>query len=410
MKNRVVITGLGFVTPLGHEEEDILRSIKDSKSAIDEIKNFDTRDFEVKLAAEVKDLDIENYIEKKEIKRMDKVDIFGLIAGIKAVENSKVDFEKIDRDRVSVIISSGIGGLNTIESQHKRGLEKGFEKISPFFIPMAITNITASHIATKYKLHGTCICPVTACAGSATAIGEGFRQIKDGYADMAVVGGSEASITKLGIGGFSSMKALSKSVDKNRASIPFDKNRNGFVMGEGSGVLILESLEGALKRKAKIYGEVIGYGSTCDAEHITKPNEEGKYAAKAMENAIIEANINREDIDYINAHGTSTELNDKFETKAIKKVFGDYASNILVSSTKSMTGHLLGASGVVESIISLIAMENNLVPANVNYKEFDEECNLNIVTEPINKEINYFLSNSLGFGGHNVSILFKRWA
>lgn len=407
---RVVITGIGGVSPIGNTLDEILFSIKNSYCGIDYIDYFDTENFNTKLAAQVKNLDFENYIDKKNLKRMDKVSAFALTAAIKAVEDSLIDFDNVDRDRVGVYVSTGIGGLKTIEIQHKKGLENNFEKISPFFIPMAISNLTPSHIANHYKLHGSCICPVTACAGSNTAIGEAFRNIKHGYSDIILTGGSEASITELGIGGFASMKALSKSKDKNRGSIPFDKERDGFVMGEGAGVLILEELEHALNRNGKIYAEIIGYGSTCDAEHITRPNSSGEFAAKAMKLAIDEGKIDYNKIDYINAHGTSTPLNDKFETLAIKKVFKDNYKDILVSSTKSMTGHMLGASGAIEAIITLISMENNILPPNINHLVYDEECDLNIIENKfIKKTTDYALSNSLGFGGHNVSILFKRW-
>lgn len=406
MKNRVVITGVGLVSPIGNTKEDIIKAVKTSKCGIDNITYFDTSDFDIKLAAEVKELDSSKYLDKKEIKRMDKANIFGLIASIKAMEDSKLDLDKIDKDRVCVYVSSGIGGLSTIESEHKRGLDKGFTRISPFFIPMAINNMTSSLISMRYSIHGSSMAQVTACASSSTSIGEGFRSIKDGYNDIAIVGGSEASITPLGIGGFSSMKALSTSTDKERASIPFDKERQGFVMGEGAGILILESLENAIKRKAHIYGEIVGYGSTSDAEHITRPNEEGKFAKKAMENALKEAGVSKEEVGYINAHGTSTYLNDMCESKAINALFKD----VYVSSSKSQLGHLLGASGSVEAIISLLSVEEKILPPNINYKYKDEDCNINLVKNNyIKKDIKYFLSNSLGFGGHNVSLLFKSW-
>lgn len=409
-KRRVVITGLGAVSPIGNTLEEILESIKKSKCGINNIKNFDTEDFEVKLAGEVKNLDFNQYLNRKALKRMDKVNVFALIAAIKAVSNSQLNLEDLNMDKVGVYISSGIGGLETIENQHLRGINNGFEKISPFFIPMAIVNLSASHIASHFGFNGSCVCPVTACAGSNTSLGEAFRNIKAAYSDIILAGGTEASITPLGVGGFASMKALSTSKDKNRASIPFDKERSGFVMGEGAGVLILEELEHALNRGARIYGEIVGYGATCDAEHITQPNEEGTFAAKAMENAILEADIDKNQVDYINAHGTSTPLNDKYETKAIKKLFGDAYKNILVSSTKSMTGHLLGASGAIEAIVSLLSMKEGILPANINYSIKDEECDLNIIENNyMTKNIKYALSNSLGFGGHNASILLKNW-
>lgn len=409
-KRRVVVTGLGGVSPIGNTLEEILESIKNSVVGIDEIKSFNVEDFQVKLAGEVKGLNPEEYINRKALRRMDKVDVFGLIAGIKAVEDSGLNFEKVDRNRVGVYLSTGIGGLATIEEQNIKGFKNSYEKVSPFFIPMAIVNLTAAHISSHFGLHGSSLCPVTACAGSNSAIGEAYRNIKDGYNDIILAGGAEASITSLGVGGFSSMKALTQENNKERASIPFDKERSGFVMGEGAGVLVLEEVEHARKRGAKIYGEIIGYGATCDAGHITQPNSEGIYAAKAMEGAILEGGIEKSKIDYINAHGTSTPLNDKSETLAIKRVFKEKYKNVLVSSSKSMTGHLLGASGAMEAIITLISMKNGIVPPNVNYKVKDEECDLNIVANKyLDKKINYALSNSLGFGGHNTSILFKRW-
>lgn len=409
-KRRVVITGLGGVSPIGNTKEEILEGIKESRVGIDRIQNFNAEKFQVRLAGQIKDLDFEDYIDRKSLRRMDRVNIFGLIAGIKAIQDSGLDFHHTNRDRVGVYISSGIGGLQTIEEQKIRGLENGYEKISPFFIPMAIVNLTASYIASHFGLHGSCLCPVTACAGSNSAIGEAYRNIRDGYNDIILAGGSEASITPLGVGGFSSMKALTLEEDRERASIPFDKERSGFVMGEGAGILILEELKHAKERNAKIYGELVGYGASCDAGHITQPNSQGTYAARAMENAVLEAGIEKSQVNYINAHGTSTPLNDKYESLAIKKVFGEEYRNIMVSSSKSMTGHLLGASGVIEAIITLISMKNGIVPPNVNYRIRDRECDLNIVANSYREqEIDYALSNSLGFGGHNVSILFKRW-
>ena len=410
MTRRVVVTGLGGVSPIGNTLENILESVKTSYSGIGKIESFDTEDFEVKLAGEVKGLDFQKYIDRKSMRRMDKVSLFGLVAGIKSVEDSGLDLEKIDKNRVGVYISSGIGGLGTIEKEKERGMKNGYEKISPFFIPMSIVNLTASHVASHFGFHSSCLCPVTACAGSNSAIGEAYRNIKHGYSDVILAGGAEASITPLGIGGFSSMRALSTSKDKNRASIPFDKERSGFVMGEGAGVLVLEDLDHAKARGAKIYGEILGYGSTCDAGHITQPNSEGTYAAKAMEGAIEEGNIGKDEVDYINAHGTSTPLNDKYETVAIKRLFGERYKDILVSSTKSMTGHMLGASGSMEAIVTLLSIGNGIVPPNLNYNVEDEECDLNIVANKYKtKEVNYAISNSLGFGGHNVSLLFKRW-
>lgn len=409
-KRRVVITSMGVVSPIGNTLDEVYNSLITSNCGIDFIKNIDTSDLSVKLAGEIKDLDFKDYVDKKSLKRMDRVNILGLIAAKKAFEDNNIDLDSVDTSKIGVFVSSGIGGLNTIEEQHSRGLDLGFEKLSPFFIPMAIVNLTASHIASLYGFHGSCNCPVTACAGATTAIGEAFRNIRDGYLDMIFAGGSEASITKLGIGGFASMKALSDSQDKNRASIPFDLERNGFVMGEGAGILVLEELEHAKNRGAKIYGEVIGYGETCDAGHITAPNEEGLYSSKAMENAIVDGGISIDRVDYINAHGTSTPLNDLCETRAVKRLFKDHVKDLYISSTKSMTGHLLGASGAVESIITILSLKNSIIPPTINYKQADPECDLNIVpNEYIQKDITYALSNSFGFGGHNASLLLKKW-
>lgn len=410
MDRRVVITGLGGVTPIGHTIDDIFSNLEKGYCGIDQITNFDTKNHKVKLAGQVKNLDFNEYLDKKSQRRMDKVNQFGVIAAKKAVEHSGIDFDEVDKSRVGVYVSSGIGGLGTIEREHSKGLERSFDKISPFFIPMSITNLTASHIAIEFGLHGDCNCPVTACAGGTTSIGEAYRNIKHGYLDMVLAGGSEASITELGIGGFTSMHALCESTDKNRASIPFDKERSGFVMGEGAGVLVLESYDHALNRGAKIYGEIVGYGSTCDASHITAPNQEGYWAAKAMEYALADGNIAKEKIDYINTHGTSTPLNDKCETLAIKTAFEDHSHSLNISSTKSMTGHLLGASGAVEAIISTLALDRGYIPPTINYKVEDEECDLNITPNVGEyRNIEYAMSNSLGFGGHNASIVIKKW-
>jgi len=410
IKRSVAITGMGAISPIGNTLDDILANIKKSYCGIDYIKSYDTTNSAVKLAAEIKNLDIEKYLDKKSIRRMDRVNILGLIASMIALEDSKINMNEIDKNKFGTIVSTGIGGLDTLQKETEKGNIKGYDNISPFFIPMVIANMTSSYIAMKYDLHGICNCPVTACASSTMAIGEGYRMIKDGYLDYAIVGGSEACITPLGMGGFTAMKALSFSDDIKRASIPFDKERNGFVMGEGAGILILEDLESAKKRNAKIYAIIDGYGTTCDAYHITSPNEEGIYSAMAMELAIKENNTQKDNINYINAHGTSTKLNDMCETKAIKNVFGKKAYDMYVSSTKSMTGHLLGASGAIEAIITTLAIYNNYIPPTINYKEKDEDCDLNIVANNgITAQIEYALSNSFGFGGHNASILIKKY-
>lgn len=408
-KRRVVITGMGAVSPVGNNVENMWQAIKDGKCGIDTITHFDITDRKVKVAAEVKNLNLEDYLDKKDLRKMDNFCAFALIAANEAIAQSGLDINA-NPERVGCIVSSGIGGLDTIEKEHKKALEKGFDRVSPYFIPAAISNMAAGQIAIKHNIKGMSTCVVTACAGGSNAIGDAFRHVRDGYADACVCGGAESCITEFGIGGFTSLKALSTSEDPNRASIPFDANRDGFVMGEGAGILVLEELEHALNRNAVIYGEIVGYGANCDAHHITAPLEDGSQAARCMELAIEDAGISKEDIDYINAHGTSTPLNDKGETCAVKKAFGEHAYKLMMSSTKSMTGHLLGASGAIEAIISVNALKDGFVPATINYVEKDENCDLDIVAnEGRNANITYAMSNSLGFGGHNASIIFKRW-
>lgn len=410
MKRRVVVTGLGAITPIGNSIDIFWNSIKEGKNGIDNITLFDTEDFKVKLAAEVKDFNAEEYIGKKDAKRLDRYTQLALVAAKECMMDSNIDLEKVDRERFGVLFGSGIGGLITIENQITTMLNRGPSRVSPLTIPASISNIAAGSIAIEFGLLGTCLSVTTACATSTHCIGEAFRAIRDGYMDRALVGGSEASICKFGISGFQALTALSRSEDKNRASIPFDKDRNGFVMGEGAAALILEDLDSALERGAKIYGEVVGYGTTCDAYHITSPTLDGNGAYRAMRDAINDAKINTSDINYVNAHGTSTEINDKVETLAIKQAFGENAKDVYVSSTKSMTGHLLGAAGAVEAIISIKALEDGFIPATINYVNKDEECDLNlVVNEGIKKEIDYTMSNSLGFGGHNGSVIFKKW-
>ena len=407
---RVVITGLGAVSPIGNSVPELWKSVEESKCGIGKITHFDTTDWSVTVAGEVKDFDVESIMSRSEARKMDMFTQFALAAAKEAMEDSGIDMEKEQRDRCGIIFSSGIGGLGTIQRECLRGEEKSYERLSPHFIPMAISNMAAGHIAIAYGIHGMCTCVVTACASGTNAIGDSFRQIKDGYHDIMVCGGSEASITTLGIGGFASMKALSTSSDPMRASIPFDKERGGFVMGEGAGVLVLEEYEHAIKRGAKIYCEVAGYGATCDANHVTAPLEDGSMAAACMKKAMEEAGMQPEEMDYINAHGTSTVLNDKSETKAVKVAFGEEAARKLaISSTKSMTGHLLGASGAVEAIITALAVKNDSLPATVNYREHDDDCDLDIVPNEMRKAtVNYAMSNSLGFGGHNASLVFKK--
>ncbi|PJI08512.1 MULTISPECIES: beta-ketoacyl-ACP synthase II [Clostridium] len=410
MNRRVVITGMGAITPVGNSTDSFWNSIKEGKCGIDFIKAFDAEDFKVKLAAEVKDFNPEDYIDRREANRMDRFSQFAIAASEEAVKDSKLDIDSLDKNRFGVIVGSGIGGIATIEKQNEKLLAKGPNRVSPMTIPMIIANMASGNLAIKYGAKGICTTIVTACASSNNAIGEAFRNIKFGYTDVMITGGSEAGVTPLSLAGFASMKAVTKSEDPNRASIPFDKDRSGFVMGEGSGILILEELEHALKRGAKIYAEVAGYGATCDAYHITSPAPNGEGGARAMKLAMDEDNAKPEDISYINAHGTSTAYNDSFETQAIKTVLGDYAYKVPVSSTKSMTGHLLGAAGAVEAIICAKAIEEGFIPPTIGYKEKDPECDLDYVPNKGRKlEVNYALSNSLGFGGHNATILFKKY-
>ena len=407
---RVVITGLGAVTPVGNNIKDMWESVKSGKCGIQPISKFDTTGNKVTLAAEIKDLKPEERLDKSEIRKMDEFTMFATIAAMEAFEDSDIKIENEDAYRCGIIFSSGIGGLGTIQRECERGNEKGFERVSPHFIPLSIANMAAGNIAIKLGLHGMCTCPVTACAGGTNAVGDAFRQIRDGYQEVVLCGGAEASITPFGIGGFAAMKALNTTDNPDRASIPFDKERSGFVMGEGAGALVLEEYEHAVKRGAKIYCEIVGYGATCDANHVTAPLADGSAAAKCMSFAIEDANITPDKIGYINAHGTSTSLNDKSETLAIKKAFGESAAKLMVSSTKSMTGHLLGASGAVEAIITALSVQNDIVPPTINYKEFDEECDLDIVpNEARNVRLEYAMSNSLGFGGHNASVVFKKF-
>lgn len=406
---RVVITGMGAVTPIGNNVAETWSGIKEGKCGIAPITHYDTTDRKVKVAGEVNNLNLEEHVDKKELRKMDTFCAFALIAADEAVKDSGISFEQ-DSDRCGVLVSSGIGGLGTIETEHSKGAEKGFDRVSPYFIPAAISNMAAGRIAIKYGIHGMCSCVVTACAGGTNAIGDSFRHIRDGYAEAMVCGGTESCITEFGIGGFTSLKALSQSEDPMRASIPFDKERNGFVMGEGAGILVLEELSHALNRNAKIYGEIVGYGANCDAYHITAPSADGSGAAKCMEQAMKDAGITPDKIDYINAHGTSTPMNDKCETMAVKKAFKEYAQKVMISSTKSMTGHLLGASGAIEAVITTMALKDGFVPATINYSVPDEECDLDIVAnEGRNRELEYAMSNSLGFGGHNASIVFKKY-
>ena len=410
MSRKVVVTGMGAVTPIGNNVEEYWYSLKNGKSGIDYIKNIDTSTIDVKIGAEVKEFHPEEVIPKKEVRRLDKFSQFVLYAADEAIKSSGLDIENINSKRFGVYVGSGIGGFMTMESETEKIAIGKSKRVSPFFVPMTIINLGAGNIAIKYGAKGPCTSMVTACATGNNNIGEAFRLIKDGYADVMLAGSGEAPITKMGVAGFASMKALNSNNDISRASIPFDKDRSGFVIGEGGAVLVLESEEHAISRGAKILAEIVGYGSTCDAYHITCPHPEGEGAADAMIEAIEEARIERNEVSYINAHGTSTPLNDKYETYAIKRVFNDYAYNIPVSSTKSMTGHLLGGAGSIEAVACVKALQEGFIPPTIGLENVDEELDLDYVpNKGRERELKYVLSNSLGFGGHNATLLFKKW-
>ncbi len=408
---RVVVTGLGVITPIGNNVQTFWNNIKNGECGIDKVTSFDASEFKCQIAAEVKDFDPKDYIEAKEARKMDRFTQFALAAALDALKDSGIDMEKEDKWRVGVVTGAGVGGISTMEDQHVTLLNKGPGRISPFFIPMMISNMGAAQIAIKTGAQGVNYNVVSACASSTNAVGEAYRHIKYGSSDVIIAGGAEASITPLSFSGFCSMKAMSTSNDNPKeASRPFDAERDGFVMGEGAGFLILEELEHAKARNAKIICEMVGYGTTDDAYHITSPIPGGKGGAKAMEFAIEDAGIKPSDIDYINAHGTSTGYNDKFETMAIKEVFGEDAYKVAVSSTKSMTGHLLGAAGGVEAVICSLALQEGFIPPTTNYKTPDPECDLDIVPNTgRNADIKYAMSNSLGFGGHNATVVFKKY-
>lgn len=410
MKKRVVVTGLGVVSSLGNDINCFWNNIINGVSGIDFIERFNTEQFAVKIGAEVKKFNIEDFVDKKEARRMDRNAQYAIGASVSAVRDAGLEDSTINKDRMGVILGCGVGGIETFEEQLLVFKEKGAKRVSPFFVPMMIANMAAGQVAMVLGARGINETVVTACASGTNAIGDAFKVIERGDADVMITGGTEAAITPMALAGFSSMKALSTNPDPKAASRPFDKNRDGFVMGEGAGILVIEELEHAISRGAKIYAEIVGYGGSCDAYHMTSPDPEGKGAAKAMEMAIADAGINCNDISYINAHGTSTDYNDKFETLAIKKVFGEKAFDIPVSSTKSMTGHLLGAAGGIEGVIIALALKNDIIPPTINYNTVDEECDLNYVpNKAIAKVVNYAMSNSLGFGGHNAVIVMKKY-
>ncbi|MGN8968631.1 beta-ketoacyl-ACP synthase II [Intestinimonas sp. HCP28S3_D6] len=409
-RRRVVITGLGAVTPVGLTAAESWAAVKAGTCGIAPITLYDASNMKAKLAGEVKGFDPANYMEKREARKVDRFAQFAMAAAQEAVEQSGLDFAKEDPYRCAIIISAGIGGLITLQNECVKGAQKGFDKISPFFIPMAIANMASAHVAIKYGLKGMATCPTTACAGGTNAVGDAMRQVRDGYADVVLCGGAEAVVTELSMGGFTSMHALHTGDDPTAASIPFDARRSGFVMGEGAGVLVLEELEHAKARGAKILGEVVGYGATCDAYHITAPAPGGEGGAKAMSLALADAGVAPEEVGYINAHGTSTPMNDACETQAIKTAFGEHAYHLAVSSTKSMTGHMLGAAGAVEAVFTAQTLMDGFLPATIGYQEPDPECDLDVVPNVgRSADVKYAMSNSLGFGGHNASILLKKW-
>ena len=409
-KRRVVITGMGTVNPIGNSVAESWQAAKDGKCGIGPITRYDCSDMRVKLAGEVKDLDIDGVLGKREAKKMDRFTQFALIAAQQAMDDSGLDREREDLSRCGVICSSGIGGFETVGGAFLRGESRGYDSVSPFMIPMIISNMAAGQIAIRFGFQGMCTCVVTACAGGTNAVGDAFHYIRDGYAEVMLCGGTEASITPMSIGGFTSMKALTQTEDPNRASIPFDAERSGFVMGEGAGVLLLEELSHAQARGAKIYAEIVGYGATCDAHHITAPLADGSGGAKAMAMALTDGGVAPEQVGYINAHGTSTHLNDAGETAAVKTVFGPHAYQLAMSSTKSMTGHMLGAAGAVEAIFTALSLRDGFLPATIHYQTPDPDCDLDVVPNVGRPaDIRYALSNSLGFGGHNGSLLLKKW-
>lgn len=411
MKKRVVITGLGCVTPVGTGKDDFWVNIKSGVSGIDKITRFDYTNYQTQIAGEVKDFTPEDYISKKELKKMDRFTQFAMVASKLAVADSELDLNNIDGNRMGTVIGTGIGGVETIEAQHKNLLEKGNRRVSPFFIPMMIGNMAAGQVAIEFGAKGPSTNICTACASGTNSVGDAFKIIQRGDADIMIAGGTEAAVAEFAVAGFCNMKAMSTNNDNpQKASRPFDKDRDGFVMGEGCGILILEELESAIKRNAKIYAEIVGYGMTSDAYHITTPAENGEGAARSMQMAINDAGIKPSQIDYINAHGTSTYYNDLYETMAIKSVFGEDAKNVSISSTKSMTGHLLGASGAIEAIVCALAIKDDFVPPTINLENPGEGMDLDYTpNKGKERTINYALSNSLGFGGHNATIVLKKY-
>ena len=410
MNTRVVVTGMGAVTPLGCTVDTFWEGLKNGKCGIDLIQKFDTTDFKVKVGAEVKDFDPELYMSKKDVKRNDPYAVYALAAAVQAFDDSGLDMEKEDAAKVGVIVGSGIGSLQAVEKEYEKIRTKGPGRVNPLLVPMMISNMAAGNISIQLGLKGKCTNVVTACASGTNCIGDAFRAIQYGDAEVMLAGGAEGCICETGVAGFTSLTALSTSTDPMKASRPFDKDRDGFVLGEGAGVVVLEELEHAKQRGAVIYAELVGYGSTGDAYHITSPAEDGSGAAKAMELAMEEGGIEPSQVDYINAHGTSTHHNDLFETRAIKLALGEAAKDVVINSTKSMIGHLLGAAGGVEFITCVKTIQDNFIHQTVGTETADEECDLNYaIGAPIEKKVDYVLTNSLGFGGHNAVLLLKRY-
>ena len=411
MKTRVVVTGMGAITPIGNDVESFWQGLKDKTVGIGPITYFETTDYKCKLAAEVKGFDPKQYMDAKAARRMEAFSQFAVAASKEALEQSGIDMEKEDPYRVGVCVGSGIGSLQAMEKDVKKLNEKGPSRVNPLLVPLMISNMAAGNVAIQFGLKGKCFNVVTACATGTHSIGEAFRSIQYGEADVMVAGGAEASITPIGIAGFTSLTALNTTEDASRASIPFDEDRNGFVMGEGAGVVVLESLEHAKARGANILAEVVGYGATCDAFHITSPAEDGSGAARAMENAIKDAGMAAEDIDYVNAHGTSTHHNDLFETKAIRLALGDHAEKVKINSTKSMIGHLLGAAGGVEFITCVKSIQDGFVHATAGLEKPGEGCDLDYTMgDGVSMNVDVAISNSLGFGGHNASLIVKKFS
>lgn len=411
MSKRVVITGIGIVSPVGTGLDNFWTALTSGVSGIARITRFDPSDYSTQIAGEVKEFDFSRFIDKKEGRRMDRFSQYGVVAAGMAIEDAGLNLDSIDRERTGVIVGSGIGGMETFEDQCRILVSRGPNRVSPFFVPMMIANMAAGQIAIKFGLQGPNITTLTACASSGNALGDAFKLLQRGNADVVISGGTEAPITQLAFAGFCAAKAMSTSNENpEAASRPFDVNRDGFIMGEGAAMMVMETLEHAQKRGAQIYGEIVGYGSTCDAYHITAPDPEGKGAANAMKMALEDAGLSPEDVQYINAHGTSTPVGDVAEVGAIKKVFGDAASKLAVSSTKSMTGHMLGAAGAIEGVACMMAIKNDLVPPTINYENPDPVCDLDFVPNQARKmNVDVALSNSFGFGGHNVTLAFKKF-